>query len=138
MNKDKLTLIVSLFALIFISFYLINNPNSYEDLLRINIFTVLIVVTLKTITLLLNSIFNYQLLKVFNVNLNFFEALYISSVTFLKNFYLPARSGANFRLLYLNKVLRFKITFYNFIIFLFCICNDFIKFFFWNSFINND
>ena len=104
MNKDKLTLIVSLFALIFISFYLINNPNSYEDLLRINIFTVLIVVTLKTITLLLNSIFNYQLLKVFNVNLNFFEALYISSVTFLGNFYLPARSGANFRLLYLNKV----------------------------------
>ena len=88
MNKDKLTLIVSLFALIFISFYLINNPNSYEDLLRINIFTVLIVVTLKTITLLLNSIFNYQLLKVFNVNLNFFEALYISSVTFLGNFFI--------------------------------------------------
>lgn len=108
MNKDKFSQLISVFTLVFISFYIVNNPDSYKDLLIIDALTVGIVVLIKSFTLILNSIFNFQLLKAFKVNLNYFEALYISSVTFLGNFYLPARSGANFRLLYLNRVHNLK------------------------------
>ena len=72
MNKDKFSQLISVFTLVFISFYIVNNPDSYKDLLVIDALTVGIVVLIKSFTLILNSIFNFQLLKAFKVNLNYF------------------------------------------------------------------
>ena len=101
--KSNISKFLSLFSLIIICFYLINNPSSYEALIKINTRTIIIIVSVKFFTLLLNSLFNFELLKVFRLKLGIFEAIYLSSLTFVGNFYLPGKSGASLRLLYLNK-----------------------------------
>ena len=47
MNKDKFSQLISVFTLVFISFYIVNNPDSYKDLLVIDALTVGIVVLIK-------------------------------------------------------------------------------------------
>ena len=51
----------------------------------------------------INSNFNKVLLKSFSLNISDRESLYLGSLTFLGNLYLPARSGGNLRMLYLNR-----------------------------------
>ncbi len=66
------------------------------------------ILLLKTISLIVNAIFNIEILKVFDINLDLKEGLYLSSVTFLGNLFLPGRSGGAIRLIYLNKIYKLK------------------------------
>tara|TARA_Y100000816_G_scaffold6015_1_gene3653 strand:+ start:6925 stop:7842 length:918 start_codon:yes stop_codon:yes gene_type:complete len=128
--KSNISKFLSLFSLIIICFYLINNPSSYEALIKINTRTIIIIVSVKFFTLLLNSLFNFELLKVFRLKLGIFEAIYLSSLTFVGNFYLPGKSGASLRLLYLNKKYNFKSPELTSIFFYFVFITTFLSSFF--------
>jgi uncharacterized membrane protein YbhN (UPF0104 family) len=65
---------------------------------------------IKFVTLIVNSLFNKELLKGFDLEITHFESLYLSSLTFIGNFYLPFRSGGNLRMIYLNRKYKFKST----------------------------
>ena len=100
--------LISIFLVIGISLYLFRNPNQLDVLTEISIYTILFLIFIKFLTLLVNSFFNREILKGFGLNISYLEAVYLGSVTFLGNLFLPLRSGANFRLIYLNKKYKFK------------------------------
>ena len=100
--------LISIFLIIGISVYLFRNPNQLEILTEISIYTILFLIFIKFLTLLVNSFFNREILKGFGLNISYLEAVYLGSITFLGNLFLPLRSGANFRLIYLNKKYKFK------------------------------
>jgi len=82
------------------------SENGYIKNLNLSLLGYLLI--LKMIALTTNALFNIEILKVFDVNLNLKEGLYLSSVTFLGNLLLPARSGGAIRLIYLNKKYKLK------------------------------
>tara|TARA_B100000945_G_scaffold318970_1_gene325045 strand:+ start:336 stop:1247 length:912 start_codon:yes stop_codon:yes gene_type:complete len=100
--------LISIFLIIGISVYLYRNPNQLDVLTEISIYTILFLIFIKFLTLLVNSFFNKEILKGFGLNISYLEAVYLGSITFLGNLFLPLRSGANFRLIYLNKKYKFK------------------------------
>tara|TARA_B100000965_G_scaffold41253_1_gene30322 strand:+ start:3306 stop:4217 length:912 start_codon:yes stop_codon:yes gene_type:complete len=100
--------LISIFLIIGISVYLFRNPNQLDVLTEISIYTILFLIFIKFLTLLVNSFFNREILKGFGLNISYLEAVYLGSITFLGNLFLPLRSGANFRLIYLNKKYKFK------------------------------
>ena len=100
--------LISIFLIIGISVYLFRNPNQLDVLTEISIYTILFLIFIKFLTLLVNSFFNREILKGFGLNILYLEAVYLGSITFLGNLFLPLRSGANFRLIYLNKKYKFK------------------------------
>jgi|DEB0MinimDraft_4_1074332.scaffolds.fasta_scaffold18098_3 uncharacterized membrane protein YbhN (UPF0104 family) len=102
MFKYKTFLGISLIAGFLAYIYSQVKDSGYLEKLSLN--TILIILTIKFIILIINSYFNIELLKIFDVRLKFFEAVYLSSITFLGNLFLPGRSGGAFRLVYLNKV----------------------------------
>ncbi|GIR19779.1 hypothetical protein CM15mP35_00400 [bacterium] len=128
--KSNISKFLSLFSLIIICFYLINNPSSYEALIKINTRTIIIIVSVKFFTLLLNSLFNFEILKVFRLKLGIFEAIYLSSLTFVGNFYLPENLERVFALLYLNKKYNFKSPELTSIFFYFVFITTFLSSFF--------
>lgn len=106
MNKYKLFFGISL-LLAFLSFaYYEVRGNGYLERLDLNLIILLLIA--KIFSLLINAIFNIELLKIFDVFLKFKEALYLSSITFLGNLFLPGRSGGTLRLIYLNRVHKLK------------------------------
>ncbi len=99
-----LSFVILCFALIF----LFNNPDELNVLSLLNWQILILLLFIKFLTLLINANFNKTLLKSFNLNISNSESIYLSSLTFLGNLYLPGRSGGNLRLLYLNKKYKFK------------------------------
>jgi len=99
---------LSVFLVIGISIFLLRNPSQLEVLSQISFFTISGLIFIKFLTLLINSFFNKELLQGFKLQISNFEAIYLGSLTFLGNLFLPLRSGGNFRMLYLNKKYKFK------------------------------
>ena len=106
--KKAINISISVFVLLVFGIYLFNNPENLNSLKLLNYNIISYLILIKIINLLLNSKFNQELLKVFKINLSFFEATYLSSITFLGNFYLPGKMGGNLRLIYLNKIYNFN------------------------------
>ena len=104
----KFSYLISSILIFFVGIFLYSNPDELTILNAISPVTLFILVSIKFITLLINSRFNQELLKVFNLNISNIESLYLGSLTFLGNLYLPARSGGNLRMLYLNRKYKFK------------------------------
>ena len=100
--------LTSLIILLFALYYLIQNPEQLNVLSLLNPGIIISLIFLKLLTLLINSNFNKVLLKSFSLNISNRESLYLGSLTFLGNLYLPARSGGNLRMLYLNRKYKFK------------------------------
>ncbi len=99
---------LSAFLVIGITIFLYRNPNQLEILSEISVVTISILLFIKFLTLLVNSYFNKELLTGFKLQISNTEAIYLGSLTFLGNFFLPLRSGGNFRMLYLNRKYKFK------------------------------
>ena len=100
--------LTSLIILLFALYYLIQNPEQLNVLSLLNPGIIISLIFLKLLTLFINSNFNKVLLKSFSLNISNRESLYLGSLTFLGNLYLPARSGGNLRMLYLNRKYKFK------------------------------
>ncbi len=104
----KFSTLVSILFLFLFAYYIIFNPEVLDIFEILTIQSLIVLIVIKTITLFLNSLFNKTLFKAFDINLLNFESLYISSITFLGNLYLPARIGQGFKLMYLNKKYNLK------------------------------
>lgn len=104
----KFSYSISVVLIFFVGIFLFNNPDEITILKVIKPSILFTLIFIKFITLLINSKFNQELLKVFNLNISNVESLYLGSITFLGNLYLPARSGGNLRMLYLNRKYKFK------------------------------
>ncbi len=129
----KFSTIVSIFFFFLFVYYILLNPEVLNIFEILTIQSLVILIFIKFIMLILNSLFNKYLVKAFDVDLLKFESLYIGSITFLGNLYLPGRIGGGFRLIYLNKTYNLKSSFlvsslvYFFVISFFI--NSFIGFF---------
>ena len=87
---------------------IVSTEIDFKLFFELNSFILLILFFLKTLAIVLNGFFNKILIGAFGVNLKFYDAIYISIITFLGNFYLPGRSGGALRMVYLNR--KFKLT----------------------------
>ncbi len=101
MKKYNYFLGLLLFLFFFFFSYNFVEKNGYLN--DINFSILIYLLLLKLLALTINALFNIEILKVFDIYLNLREGLYLSSVTFLGNLLLPARSGGAIRLIYLNK-----------------------------------
>tara|TARA_B100001175_G_C19484506_1_gene628977 strand:+ start:295 stop:1224 length:930 start_codon:yes stop_codon:yes gene_type:complete len=107
----KFTTIVSIFFIFLFVYYILLNPEVLNIFEILTIQSIVILIFIKFIMLILNSLFNKFLVKAFEIDLLNFESLYIGSITFLGNLYLPGRIGGGFRLMYLNKTYNLKSSF---------------------------
>ena len=107
----KFTTIVSIFFIFLFVYYILLNPEVLNIFEILTIQSIVILIFIKFIMLILNSLFNKSLIKAFEIDLLNFESLYIGSITFLGNLYLPGRIGGGFRLMYLNKTYNLKSSF---------------------------
>ena len=107
----KFTTIVSIFFIFLFVYYILLNPEVLNIFEILTIQSIVILIFIKFIMLILNSLFNKSLIKAFEIDLLNFESLYIGSITFLGNLYLPGRIGGGFRLIYLNKTYNLKSSF---------------------------
>jgi len=107
----KFTTIVSIFFIFLFVYYILLNPEVLNIFEILTIQSIVILIFIKFIMLILNSLFNKFLVKAFDIDLLNFESLYIGSITFLGNLYLPGRIGGGFRLMYLNKTYNLKSSF---------------------------
>jgi len=98
----------SIFLVGYVVYFLTNNPEELDILSNLSLSLITTILFIKFITLIVNSLFNKELLKGFDLEITNFESLYLSSLTFIGNLYLPFRSGGNFRMLYLNRKYKFK------------------------------
>lgn len=98
----------SIFLVSYVVYFLINNPEELDVLSNLSLSLISTILFIKFITLIVNSLFNKELLKGFDLEITNFESLYLSSLTFIGNLYLPFRSGGNFRMVYLNRKYKFK------------------------------
>jgi len=129
----KFSTLVSILFIFLFAYYILLNPEVLNIFEILTLQSVIFLILVKTVMLFLNSLFNKTLVKAFNIELLNFESLYIGSITFLGNLYLPGRTGGGFRLMYLNKKYDLKSSFlisslvYFFVISFFI--NSFIGFF---------
>ena len=100
--------ILSILFFVYFVYLIFNTEIDFKLLFKFNSFTLLVLFFLKTLATVLNGFFNKILIGAFGVNLKFNDAIYISIITFLGNFYLPGRSGGALRMVYLNR--KFKLT----------------------------
>tara|TARA_B100001057_G_C22839261_1_gene946423 strand:+ start:84 stop:1043 length:960 start_codon:yes stop_codon:yes gene_type:complete len=103
--------IKNIFSVLFFAYFLyliVSTEIDFKLFFELNSFILLILFFLKTLAIVLNGFFNKILIGAFGVNLKFYDAIYISIITFLGNFYLPGRSGGALRMVYLNR--KFKLT----------------------------
>ena len=105
MKKFSLAITI-LFLGIFINYFL-NNPSIFDIFQILSLNVIFLLVFIKSLTLLLNGLFNKTLLQAFDAKMNNFDSLYVGSITYLGNLFLPARIGGSLRLIFFNK--RFKI-----------------------------
>lgn len=98
----------SFFLVSYVVYFLTNNPEELDILSNLSLSLIYTILFIKFITLIVNSLFNKELLKGFDLEITNFESLYLSSLTFIGNLYLPFRSGGNFRMIYLNRKYKFK------------------------------
>lgn len=98
----------SIFLVSYVVYFLINNPEELDVLSNLSLSLISSILFIKFVTLIINSLFNKELLKGFDLEITNFESLYLSSLTFIGNLYLPFRSGGNFRMIYLNRKYKFK------------------------------
>ena len=98
----------SFFLVSYVVCFLTNNPEELDILSNLSLSLISTILFIKFITLIVNSLFNKELLKGFDLEITNFESLYLSSLTFIGNLYLPFRSGGNFRMIYLNRKYKFK------------------------------
>ena len=98
----------SIFLVSYVVYFLINNPEELDVLSNLSLSLISTILFIKFVTLIVNSLFNKELLKGFDLEITNFESLYLSSLTFIGNLYLPFRSGGNFRMIYLNRKYKFK------------------------------
>lgn len=133
-NKvSQLSASVTILFLALFGYYITINPEILNILEVLTISSLIILLAIKSIMLILNSLFNKILVKAFGIDLKNFESLYLGSITFLGNLFLPGRIGAGFRLVYLNKKYNLKSSFlissllYFFVVSFFI--NSFIGFF---------
>jgi len=104
----RLINIFSLFLVGYVVFFLYTNPEELYILQDLNISIITFIMLIKLATLIVNSLFNKELLRGFDLKITIFESIYLSSITFIGNLYLPFRSGGNFRMIYLNRKYKFK------------------------------
>jgi len=103
--------LLSTFFLVFFLSYLFQNPDTFDILFNIAYSHIVLLVLIKFLTLLLNAFFNKKIVEAFNVDLGRLESLYIGSITYLGNLFLPGRLGGSLRLVYFKKIYKIK-TFY--------------------------
>tara|TARA_B100000427_G_scaffold329731_1_gene347351 strand:+ start:2529 stop:3434 length:906 start_codon:yes stop_codon:yes gene_type:complete len=104
----KFSYLSSFIILIFALVFLFNNPDELNIIYLLNSQILILLLFIKFLTLLINANFNKTLLQSFNLNISNNESIYLGSLTFLGNLYLPGRSGGNLRMLYLNRKYKFK------------------------------
>jgi uncharacterized membrane protein YbhN (UPF0104 family) len=104
----KISNTFSIFLVSYVVYFLINNPEELDVLSNLSLSLISSILFIKFVTLIVNSLFNKELLKGFDLEITNFESLYLSSLTFIGNLYLPFRSGGNFRMIYLNRKYKFK------------------------------
>jgi len=104
----KIINIFSFTLLSYVVYFLINNPHELGILSNLSLSLISSILFIKFLTLIVNSLFNKELLKGFDFEITNFESLYLSSLTFIGNLYLPFRSGGNFRMIYLNRKYKLK------------------------------
>lgn len=92
----------------YVIYFLLNNPNELLILSNLSLSLICSILFIKFFTLIVNSLFNKELLKGFDFEITNFESLYLSSLTYIGNLYLPFRSGGNFRMIYLNRKYNLK------------------------------
>lgn len=93
--------------------YFINNREAFRTLFDINVFSAVLIGLLYIVTIIISGLFTKYQLVPFKVNISGYEAFYTSILTYLGNFFTPARGGAGIRAVYLKK--RFKLTYTNFL-----------------------
>lgn len=104
----KIINIFSFTLVCYVIYFLLNNPNELLILSNLSLSLICSILFIKFFTLIVNSLFNKELLKGFDFEITNFESLYLSSLTYIGNLYLPFRSGGNFRMIYLNRKYNLK------------------------------
>lgn len=103
--------LLSIFFLVYFSSYLFQNPDTFDVLFNMEYSYVVFLITIKFLTLLLNASFNKKIVEAFNVELGRLESLYIGSITYLGNLFLPGRLGGSLRLVYFKKIYKIKTSY---------------------------
>ena len=106
MKKFSLAL-TFLFLGIFIN-YIYNNPSVFDIFNLLSLDVIFLLLFIKSLTLLLNGLFNKTLLQAFEAKMNNYDSLYVGSITYLGNLFLPARIGGSLRLIFFNKKFKIK------------------------------
>lgn len=101
-NKKIITLILTIIVLTVISIYLYKNRGIFENLTKIKLIFLPIIIALQIIGLYLNGIFLKILARPFQINLKEHFSLSIASSFF--NLITPLRGGAGLRAIYMKKI----------------------------------
>tara|TARA_Y100000389_G_scaffold43936_1_gene38662 strand:- start:11024 stop:11950 length:927 start_codon:yes stop_codon:yes gene_type:complete len=126
----KLSNLFTLLFLIITIYYLVENPDVFNIFSKLSFTFIFLLIFVKFLTLCVNGLFNKILMKSFNVNLSNLESIYVSSITYLGNLYLPGRVGAGLRLAYFKQNYKIKNSYLLTIFSYFFIVSLFINSFF--------
>ena len=102
-DYKKYSILLTVFFLILGGFYIYNNSEIFDYFELLNFKIIIYLLVVKFITLFLNALFNKDLMKAFEIDLNINESFYLASMTYIGNLLLPGRLGGSLRLVYLKK-----------------------------------
>lgn len=111
-NNKILRIIFEVLIVSFFIYYYINNKSKFEILSNIPWAALILIAILNVITILLNSLFFKEIVKVYEVFMKHKESLFISILSALGNFIGPLQGGVGIRAYYLKK--KFNLSYSNF------------------------
>lgn len=101
--KLNINRIATLTILIVVILYFRNNTDALLGLLKIPIWTLLLLIILKTIRMFVNGLFTKYTVDGFGKKMSFKESNYLSVLTSMGNFFGPVLGGASIRAVHLKK-----------------------------------
>lgn len=104
--------LITILIVIFFIYYFINNREDLLLVLSTPLEYFIIIAVSFSILVLLDGIFIKVILKSFNKTLTVFESFYISTISYLGNYFLPMRGGAVIRSVYLKKKFDFSYSYF--------------------------
>lgn len=123
--KSKIGSILTVLAIGLFIWYFINNASDFKILLNINIYSVIALIFLYTVSIVSNGLFMKLSVSIFGKSINTYESVKVSLISSAGNFFAPSGSGLGFRAIYLKKKHKLSYSDYLSIV----ICNYIIAFF---------
>jgi uncharacterized protein (TIRG00374 family) len=103
---------ITLIVLALFILYFVNNKEDFNFLLSIKWYYLLLIAVFWFSIIFLNGVFIKVILKSFKKTISILESLYVSIISTVGNYFLPARGGAVIRSVYLKKNYNFPYSFF--------------------------